>query len=280
MEVRMNAIKGKTALVTGASSGIGKAAVKRLLSAGVEVYASARRSEKMDDLKQLGAEILKMDITDEESIQENVNYILKEKGSIDILINNAGYGSYGALEDVSLEEAKRQFEVNVFGLARLTQLVLPGMRENNFGKIVNISSMAGRIYAAFGGWYYATKHALEAMTDCLRLEVQSFGIDPIIIEPGGIATEWGSITADNLIKNSGSGAYAERAVKSAKKMKELYSSDKLTDADVIAKVILKAVTSKRPRIRYVAGYGAKASIWLRRNLPDKWFDKLSLSILS
>lgn len=275
----MKSIKGKTALVTGASSGIGKAAVKRLLSKGVHVYAAARRTDKMKDLEKLGAVIVKMDITHEESLTASVKKILEERTSIDILVNNAGYGFFGSLEDVPLEEAKHQFEVNIFGLARLTQLVLPAMRQNKYGKIVNISSMAGKIYAAFGSWYYATKHALEALTDCLRLEVKSFGIDAIIIEPGGIDTEWGDIAAENLLKTSGSGAYGKKAQENSKKMKALYASNKLSKPDVIAKVIQKAVSSKRPRIRYAAGYGAKISIWLRHILPDRWFDKLSLSML-
>jgi len=277
--VEMKNIKGKTALVTGASSGIGKETVKRLLSQGAYVYAAARRTEKMKDLETMGAVIVKMDVTEDESMTASVQKILEERKSIDILVNNAGYGFFGSLEDVPMDEARRQFDVNIFGLARLTQLVLPAMRENRYGKIVNISSMAGKIYAAFGSWYYATKHALEALTDCLRLEVKSFGIDAIIIEPGGIATEWGDIAAENLIKTSGSGAYEKKAQENSRKMKAIYSSNRLSEPDVIAKVIEKAVTSKRPRIRYAAGYGARISIFLRHNFPDRWFDKLSLSLL-
>jgi len=168
--------KEKTvALVTGASSGIGKETVKKLLEAGYTVYAAARRVEKMNDLADLGASILKMDVTDRVSIEAGVTNILYGERSIDVLVNNAGYGSYGAIEDVPLEEVRRQFEVNIFGLARLTQLVLPGMREKRFGKIVNVSSMGGKIYTPFGGWYHATKHALEGLSDSLRLETAPFG---------------------------------------------------------------------------------------------------------
>ncbi len=201
----------KTALVTGASSGIGKSTVEMLLNAGVRVYAAARRLEKMKDLEENGALTVKMDITDKDSMKEIIDRILNREGSIDILINNAGYGSYGANEDVPIDEGRRQWEVNIFGPASLIQMVLPGMRENRYGKIINISSIGGKIYTPFGGWYHATKHALEGLTDCLRLEVAPFGIDAVIIEPGGIATDWGVIAADNLKKTSGGGAYAERA---------------------------------------------------------------------
>ncbi len=271
----MTSINGKTALVTGASSGIGKSTVEQLLlSAGATVYAAARRVEKMNDLEKLGAKIVKMDVTDEASLVSGVNSILEKEGSIDILINNAGYGSYGAIEDVPIDEARRQFEVNIFGLARLTQLVLPKMRQNRYGKIVNISSMGGKIYTPFGGWYHATKHALEGFSDCLRLETEPFGIDVVVIEPGGIATEWGVIVAENLKKTSGSGAYAEAANKAADGMAEMYSSGRLSEPEVIAKVILKAVTASKPKTRYATGYLAKPILFLRWLLPDRWFDSI------
>lgn len=268
----MSTLNGKTALVTGASSGIGRSTVQKLLAAGATVYAAARRVEKMAGLQQQGAHLLKMDVTSEESMVNGVNAILSKEGTVDILINNAGYGSYGAIEDVPIDEARRQFEVNIFGLARLTQLVLPGMRKNRYGKIVNISSMGGKIYTSFGGWYHATKHALEGWSDSLRLEVAPFGIDVVIIEPGGIKTEWGLIAAENLKKTSGSGAYAAAANKAADGMAEMYASNRLSDPEVIAKIILKAVTARKPRTRYAAGFGAKPILFLRWLLPDRWFD--------
>jgi len=270
----MTSLNGKTALVTGASSGIGKSTVELLLSAGATVYAAARRVEKMSDLEKLGAHLVKMDVTDEESMVSGINSIREKEGSIDILVNNAGYGSYGAIEDVPVDEARRQFEVNIFGLARLTQLVLPQMRQNHYGKIVNISSMGGKIYTPFGGWYHATKHALEGFSDCLRLETEPFGIDVVVVEPGGIATEWGAIAAENLKKTSGSGAYAEAANKVADGMAEMYSTDQLSDPTVIANVILKAVTARKPKTRYTAGYMAKPAIFMRHWLPDRWFDRI------
>ena len=272
----MTSINGKTALVTGASSGIGKSTVELLLSAGAAVYAAARRIEKMNDLEKMGAHVVEMDVTDEASLVSGVISILEKEGSIDILINNAGYGSYGAIEDVPIDEARRQFEVNIFGLARLTQLVLPKMRQNHYGKIVNISSMGGKIYTPFGGWYHATKHALEGFSDCLRLETEPFGIDVIIVEPGGIATEWGTIAAENLKKTSGSGAYAEAANKTANGMADMYASNRLSDPTVIADVILKAVTVGKPKTRYAAGYMAKPALLMRHWLPDRWFDRIIL----
>ena len=175
-----------TVLITGASSGIGKETAKQLLTKGYTVYAAARRLEKMDDLKEIGCIPLKMDITKEDDIRAVVERICEERGGVDILINNAGFGTQGSIEETSLDDARYQFDVNLFGLARLTQLVLPYMRENRFGKIINISSVGGKIYVPLGGWYHATKHALEGWSDCLRTEVQRFGIDVVIVEPGAI----------------------------------------------------------------------------------------------
>lgn len=269
----------KTALITGASSGIGKATAKALLDAGFTVYVAARRVEKMNDLKDLGAHPIKMDVTDETSLVTGVQAILDREGSIDILVNNAGYGSYGAIEDVPMEEARRQFDVNIFGLARLTQLVLPGMRKKHYGKIVNISSMGGKIYTPFGGWYHATKHALEGLSDALRLETKPFGIDVVIIEPGGIKTPWGQIAADNLKKSAAGGAYAEAAHETAEGMAERYASDQLSPPSLVADTILKAVTAHRPKTRYAVGFGAKPSIFLRKILPDRWFDRIIGSMM-
>jgi len=270
----MESIKGKTVLVTGASSGIGKSTVELLLQAGAKVYAASRRMEMMKDLETLGAVLLQMDVTDDESIQAGLKKIFDKEGSVDILINNAGYGSYGAIEDVPVDEGRRQFEVNIFGLARLTQLVLPGMRKNSYGKIVNISSIGGKIYTPFGGWYHATKHALEGFSDSLRLEIKDFGIDTIIIEPGGIATNWGAIAAANLKKTSGGGAYALRANKTIEGMEKLYSGNQLSGPEVIAKVILKSVTARRPKTRYSAGSMSGVALFMRRLLSDRMFDKM------
>jgi short-subunit dehydrogenase len=267
----------KVALITGASSGIGESAAKLLHKNGFKVYGVARRIEKMKHLQAKGISVLSMDITHEESIQNCINEIIKEEGRIDVLVNNAGYGSYGAVEDVPLEEARRQFDVNIFGLARLTQLVLPYMRKHNYGKIVNISSMGGKVYTPFGAWYHATKHALEGWSDCLRIEVKQFGIDVVVVEPGGIHTPWGTIAADNLRKTSGKGAYASIANKAADSTAKMYSSGKLTKPEAIGKVILKAVTARKPKTRYVKGSFAKPMLFIRKWFGDKVFDKLLAS---
>jgi short-subunit dehydrogenase len=269
----------KIALITGASSGIGESAALLLKNEGYTVYGAARRTEMMQHLTNNGIKILPLDITNDDSIIKCVNTILEKEGRIDILVNNAGYGSYGAVEDVPLQEAKRQFEVNIFGLARITQLILPKMRENNFGRIINISSMGGKVYTPFGAWYHATKHALEGWSDSLRLEVKPFGIDVVVIEPGGIKTSWGQIAADNLRKTSGTGAYAERAMKAADGTEKMYTSNRLSHPDVIGKVILKAAKAKRPKTRYAKGMGAKLSIFIRKWFGDRIFDRVITNMM-
>ena len=264
----------KVALITGASSGIGFDTAIELKKKGFIVYGAARRLDRLAKLKESGIKIIALDVTDEESMVNCVNEILDKEGRIDILINNAGYGSFGAIEDVSMEEAKRQMEVNIFGLARMTQLVTPSMRKNKFGKIVNISSMAGKVHTPFGGWYHATKFALEGLSDCLRMELEPFGIDVIIVEPGGIKTDWGIIAADHLKNSSENGAYANATNKAAKSMKEMYSGSRLTESIVIAHTIVKSVTVKKPKTRYLVGYGAKPAVFIRRLISDRMFDKL------
>jgi NAD(P)-dependent dehydrogenase (short-subunit alcohol dehydrogenase family) len=264
----------KIVLITGASSGIGKEAARTLKKAGSVVYGAARRREMMRDLESDGIRVLQLDLTDEDSIEACVKSIIEREGRIDILVNNAGYGSYGAIEDIPISEARRQFEVNLFGLARLTQAVLPSMRAKRFGRIVNISSIAGKIYTPFGGWYHATKFALEGFSDCLRLELESFGINVVVVEPGGIKTEWGTIAAEHLRKTSGSGAYAEAANKAANNMHRAYQGDRLSPPSLIADAILEAVTARKPRTRYAVGFGAKPMLILRRWLSDRMFDRL------
>ena len=190
----------KVALVTGASSGIGKETARLLVQNGYTVYGAARRLEKMADLENEGVKLIAMDVTDEASMVSGVNEILQTENRIDLLVNNAGYGSFGALEDVPLSEAKYQFEVNIFGLARLTQLVMPTMRAQHSGRIINISSIGGSLGEPHGAWYHATKYAVEGLSDSLRMELKQFGIDVVIIKPGAIITEWGSIASDNLFR--------------------------------------------------------------------------------
>ena len=211
----------KVILLTGASSGIGYQTTENLAKEGHVVYGAARRIEKMETLKQFGVKPIYLDATDEESIKSAIDTIIGNEGRIDVLINNAGYGSFGAVEDVDISEAKMQFEVNLFGLARLLQLVLPHMRKQKSGRIINVSSMGGRLTTYFGAWYHATKYALEAFSDALRMEVSDFGIDVSLIEPGGIKTDWGIIAANKLANSAKGGAYEKEAMKTAKGMKKL-----------------------------------------------------------
>ena len=262
----------KVALVTGASSGIGEATARQLAAAGFTVYAAARRTERMQQLTEAGIRPIAMDVTDDASMQTGVKTILNEQGRIDALVNNAGYGSYGALEDVPMSEARAQMEVNVLGAARLIQLVLPQMRAQRSGTIVNVTSMGGKITTPLGAWYHATKFALEALSDCLRMEVAHFGIDVVVIEPGGIRTEWSGIAAEKVRAVSSSGPYAPQGNAVANSLTSESTHQRSSPPELIGRTITKAVTARRPKTRYAVGYGAKPMIFLHGLLPDRTFD--------
>ena len=262
----------KIALVTGASSGIGEVTARHLHELGYTVYGAARRVERMQDLAAAGIHVVAADVTDDASMVSLVDGIIAAEGRIDVLVNNAGYGSYGALEDVPVAEAKRQFEVNIFGLARLTQLVLPHMRAQHDGYIVNISSIGGKIWEPLGSWYHATKFAVEGLSDSLRAETAQFGIKVVIIEPGIIKSEWAGISADTLEAASKGSAYAELAGKLAANYRSVNDGRLASDPIVIAKAIGRAVTSKRPRTRYAVGGGAPLILFAKRILSDRAFD--------
>lgn len=264
----------KVILVTGASSGIGYDAALQLARQGHRVYGAARRVEQMETLKADGVVPIRMDVTDEASMTEGVERILKAEGRIDVLVNNAGYGSFGAIENVALEEARRQLEVNLFGLARLTQLVLPQMRAQKSGRIVNISSVAGRGVLLFGGWYNVSKFAVEAFSDALRMEVKPFGIHVSIIEPSGIRTPWGNIAADKLEASSAGTPYEERALRMAGNMRWGYGSSLLSPPKRVTASIVKAVNARRPKSRYRPGRGADTFVFLHTVLPARWWDAL------
>ncbi len=264
----------KVAFVTGASSGIGEATARILLADGYKVFVGARRLERMADLAVRGATLVALDLNDDAAIVAAADTIKNTAGRLDVLVNNAGYGSYGALEDVPLQEARRQFEVNVFGLARLTQLVLPMMRAQKSGKIVNVTSIGGKIWEPFGAWYHATKFAVEGLSDSLRVEVERFGIDVIIIEPGAIKTEWAGIAADGLLRASGGGAYAAYATRHARLLNGTTTSKLPSPSEVVARTIARAVRARRPKTRYATGGGARTILFLNRILPDRLFDRL------
>ncbi len=263
----------KTAFVTGASAGIGEAIARQLMADGYRVFAGARRVERMAGLAAAGAVTLALDVTDDASMVAAVDAIMAEAGRIDVLVNNAGYGSYGSLEEVPMDEARRQFEVNVFGLARLTQLVLPAMRAQGSGAIVNISSMGGKIYEPFGSWYHATKFAVEGLSDSLRLELEPFGIRVIIIEPGAIRSEWSGIAHDNLLQHSGSGPYKPYAEAHARILGGADTSSMVSPPEAVATIVSRALKARHPRARYPAAGGAGPILMLRRLFPDRLFDR-------
>lgn len=263
----------KVALVTGASSGIGEATVKTLLTAGYTVFAGARRQDRMRELERMGARLLALDLTDDDSIFRAADQIRTTEGRIDVLVNNAGYGSYGAVEDVPMDEARRQFEVNVFGLARLSQLLTPMMRQQRSGKIINVTSVGGKFGEPLGGWYHATKFAVEGLSDCMRMELSRFGIDVIIVEPGAIRTEWGGIAIESTLRYSGTTAYGEQAREKAAFFSNA-DGGFASEPSVVAEGILRAIQARRPKTRYGIGGGANIFLALVRLLPDRVLDCL------
>lgn len=269
----------RVALVTGASSGIGRSAAIELATQGFTVYAGARRVERMADLSEHDIRVIALDVTDDASVSAAITEIAGATGRLDVLVNNAGYGSYGAIEDVPLEEGRRQFDVNVFGPIRLARLAIPLMRRQHAGRIINVTSVGGKIYTPFGGWYHGTKFALEGMSDVLRLELARFGIDVVVIEPGAIKTEWGGIAAQGLRAVSEGGHYADQAERLAANMLTGDGAESGSDPSVIGRVIARAATARRPRTRYAAGRLAHLVLAMRRILPDRAFDRLIMAQL-
>ena len=261
------------ALITGGSSGIGESTARALLAKGFTVYAVARRVDRMAALSSEGVHTFAMDVTDDGSMVAGVQRVVDEQGRLDVLVNNAGYGSYGAVEDVPIDEARRQFEVNVFGLARLTQLVTPHMRAQGSGRIINLSSIGGKFYEPFGAWYHATKFAVEGFSDSLRMELRPFGIKVVLIEPGPIRTEWNEIARDSLLERSGSGAYASHARRAHGVMERFDEPSRASTPEEVADKIVKAATVRRPAARYPVGRGARVITTSRDLLPDRVFDE-------
>ena len=264
----------KVILVTGASSGIGYDAALALAARGHKVYAAARRVERMEPLKAKGIEVVRMDVTDEASMAAGVDTILTKEGRIDVLVNNAGYGFFGAIETVPMDEARRQLEVNVFGLARLCQLVLPAMRKQGSGRIINTSSVAGRSVFYFGGWYHVSKYSVEAFSDALRIEMKPFGIDVSMIEPGAIKTDWGLIAADHLRESSAGTPYERDASRWSKTLRHFYESNLLSQPSVITRQVLRAVESRHPKARYRKGRLSGTIVFFHWLLPARWWDAL------
>lgn len=277
----MNQNQKKVVLITGASAGMGKDTALKLLREGYVVYGAARRVENMKELVDAGGYAIAMDVMDHESIVNGVQRIKKEQGKIDVLWNNAGYAIFGAVEDISIDEARRQFEVNLFGLADLTKEVVPLMRSQKSGLIINTSSIGGKIYSPLGSWYHATKHALEGWSDCLRIELKQFGINVVILEPGAIVTEFMDVMLDPLIERSKNGLYESMAESVKKANFDIHSKpDPSTSTEVIAKTVSKIIKTKNPKTRYAAGKLAKPMLFARKWLSDKAFDSILTRMVS
>ena len=271
----------KTILVTGASSGIGRATALELLRDGHTVYGAARRVESMNAITEAGGRALPLDVTNDAELERTVQTMITEQSKIDVLVNCAGFGLYGAAEDVPLADARYQLEVNLFGPARLIQLVLPHMRSEGAGTVVNVSSMGGEITFPLGAWYHASKHALEAYSDALRQEVRRFGIEVVLIQPGIINTEFGGVTTSGVLDHSGEGAYRELAEKLVKASDAMYTGNRrVSDPSVVANAIRKAIASAHPKTRYPVGYMARPLLTLNSLLPDRIFDRIARSQLN
>ena len=268
----------KAVLITGCSSGIGRATAQHLAAKGWKVYATARRPDSISDLRDKGCQTLALDVTDEASMQAAVTAVEEAEGAVGVLVNNAGYSQSGAIEDVPMDQVRRQFETNVFGLARMCQLVLPGMRRQGWGRVVNISSMGGRLTFPGGGYYHATKYAVEAISDALRYEVAGFGVDVVVIEPGLIRTSFGDAAVAATVEAvPGDGPYAKfnRAVVAA--TKGVYEEGPLSrlggGPETVARAIEKAITRRRPKTRYKVTPSARMALATRRLLPDRGWDR-------
>jgi NAD(P)-dependent dehydrogenase (short-subunit alcohol dehydrogenase family) len=268
-------VPSKAALITGCSSGIGHATAELLAREGWTVYATARKPETLADLERQGCKTLALDVTDEASMSAAVNAVIEAEGVVGVLINNAGYSQSGAVESVPIEQVRRQFETNVFGLIRMCQLVLPGMREQHWGRIVNLSSMGGRLTFPGGGCYHATKYAVEAVSDALRFEVRGFGVDVVIVEPGLIVTNFGETAAGSVGDTDGPYASFNRDV--AQATEHVYKGPlaKLGGVpETVAGTISTALNAKRPKTRYPVTPSARVMMGQRRLMPDRVWDLL------
>jgi NAD(P)-dependent dehydrogenase (short-subunit alcohol dehydrogenase family) len=264
----------KAVLITGCSSGIGHATAEHLVARGWTVYATARKPESIEDLARKGCRTLALDVTDEESMRAAVAEVEAAEGAVGVLVNNAGYSLSGAVESVRMEDVRKQFETNVFGLLRMCQLVLPGMRGQSYGRIVNLSSMGGKLVFPGGGVYHATKHAVEALSDALRFEVRGFGVDVVVIEPGLIVTGFAD-AAVGAMHTEEDGPYAEFNKAVAKATAEVYDGPMArlgAGPDAVARAIEKAISRRRPKTRYPVTPSARLALAQRKLLTDRAWD--------
>lgn len=269
--------KSQVVIITGASAGIGRSTAIYLAQKGMKVYAAARRLEKLEELKPYGIVPVQLDVTNKDSCQACVDYVYEKEKRIDVLFNNAGFGLYGAMEDLSIQDAKYQFDVNVFGLVQMTNMVLPIMRLQKEGKIINMSSIGGRVPSLLGGWYHATKYAVEGLSDCLRIEVKQFGIKVVIIEPGLINTEFPEITYQKAMTLSSNSPYINHLIRVKTAVeKDMKNNTFGSDPIVVAKKVYKAIIKKNPRTRYSMGKLSRIALWGRKVIPDKMLDWILL----
>jgi NAD(P)-dependent dehydrogenase (short-subunit alcohol dehydrogenase family) len=276
--------RSRAVLITGCSSGIGEASARRLARAGWPVYATARRIESIAQLKADGCRLLALDVTDEDSMRAAVQQVEREHGAVGVLVNNAGYSQSGAIETVSAEEVRRQFETNVFGVISLCQLVLPGMRAKHFGRIVNVSSMGANFTFPGGGLYHASKYALESISDALRFEVRGFGIDVIVLQPGLILTRFGEAASESIgslaqtASESEAGPYGAFNATVAKASRQAYEHPLFArlggPPDAVAKVIERAIAARRPKVRYRITPSAHVLIAQRKLVSDRMWDRM------
>ncbi|MDP3445120.1 MAG: oxidoreductase [Ignavibacteria bacterium] len=266
----------KVVLITGASSGIGKATAEKLLNNGYAVYATARRLEMMEDLRKKGAKTLAMDVTSDEAVTATVDRIIKETGRLDVLVNNAGYGIAGMVESVSMEEAHKQFEVNVFGVARLMKAVFPQMRKQKSGRIINVSSIAGKVSSPMLGWYSSSKFAVEALTDAMRAEVKDLGIQLVLIQPNGVKTNFADVALKQLDNVKHPDDYKTKIEGFKKAFPKQFTN--APQPDKIADIIIKAIENSNPKARYAVA-SAKMGIVMGSIIPDKLMDNMKLLML-
>jgi NAD(P)-dependent dehydrogenase (short-subunit alcohol dehydrogenase family) len=264
----------KAVLITGCSTGIGRATAEHLAAKGWKVYATARRPESIADLVGKVHATLALDVTDEASMEAAVKQVEDAEGAVGVLVNNAGYSRSGAVETVPMDDVRRQFETNVFGLVRMCQLVLPGMRRQRYGRIVNLSSMGGRVTFPGGGFYHGTKYAVEAISDALRFEVRGFGVDVVLIEPGLIKTEFGDTVAKEMGEDDGDYAEFNRAVSEGTVAAYQGPMMRLGGGpEAVAKKIEKAISARRPKTRYPVTASARLVLMQKALLPDRGWDR-------
>ena len=270
----------KVVIITGASSGIGYESAKLLAQSGYKVYGGARRVDRMEDLKQYGVVPLSLDVTDQASAEAAVKTVMDAEGRIDVLFNNAGYGSYGAIETVPLEEAQKQIDVNVMGVARMSQLVAPIMRAQKSGRIIITSSVGGRVTSYLGGWYHVSKWAVESLGNSLRQDLKPFGIYVSILEPSGVKTEWGAITADHLEEAGKGTAYEAISKQVADYYRQMYNGKPgmmMNTQENLAKLVKKIVEADKPKSRYQDSMTGKMSILMGRMMSDKFMDNMMMN---